>query len=205
MRRVLPVPAVRLATPSSTPFDASRRRALRALGGGALALGLLQAGAGQAFAAAPAATGTRRLVLHNLHTTETLRVDYCVDGRYCSDGLARIDRVLRDHRSGDVHPIDRGVLDFLHDVAERAGRDAEFEVISGYRSSASNAKLHSRSGGVARRSLHMEGRAIDVRLVGYDLAKLRDHALAMERGGVGYYRASRFVHLDTGRVRTWAG
>jgi uncharacterized protein YcbK (DUF882 family) len=78
-------------------------------------------------------------------------------------------------------------------------------VISGYRSPASNAKLRARSGGVARRSLHMDGRAIDVRLVGHDLAKLRDAALAMERGGVGFYRASQFVHLDTGRVRTWAG
>jgi uncharacterized protein YcbK (DUF882 family) len=131
--------------------------------------------------------------------------DFCRDGRWCADGLARIDHVLRDHRSGDVHPIDRDLLDFMHGVAERSGREPEFEVISGYRSPASNALLHARSGGVARRSLHMEGRAIDVRLVGYDLAKLRDHALAMERGGVGYYRASQFLHLDTGRVRTWAG
>lgn len=205
MRRVPPAPAVRLAAPPSAPFDPSRRRALRVLGGGALALGLMHAGAGPAFAAAPSPAGTRRLVLHNTHTNETVRVDYCIDGRYCADGLARIDRVLRDHRSGDVHPIDRGLLDLLHEVAGRAGRDAEYEVISGYRSPASNAMLHARSGGVARRSLHMDGRAIDVRLVGYDLAKLRDHALAVERGGVGYYRASQFVHLDTGRVRTWAG
>lgn len=205
MRRILDAPAAWLAAPPSAPFDPSRRRALRSLGAGAVALGLMHAGAGNAFAAAAAPSGTRRLVLLNTHTNETVRVDYCVDGRYCTDGLAQIDRVLRDHRSGDVHPIDRNLLDFLHDVAERCGRDAEFEVISGYRSPASNAMLHARSGGVARRSLHMDGRAIDVRLVGYDLAKLRDHALAMERGGVGYYRASQFVHLDTGRVRTWAG
>ncbi len=205
MRRVFPAPAAWLAAPPSVPFDPSRRRTLHALGGGALALGLLQAGAGTALAAAPAPTGARRLVFHNLHTHETVRVDYCVDGRYCADGLARIDHVLRDHRSGDVHVIDRNLLDLLHDVAGRAGRDAEYEVISGYRSPASNAMLHARSGGVARRSLHMDGRAIDVRLVGYDLAKLRDQALALERGGVGYYRASQFVHLDTGRVRTWAG
>jgi uncharacterized protein YcbK (DUF882 family) len=205
MRRAPTAPAVRLAAFPSAPFDPSRRRALRLLGCGATAVGLMHAGAGHALASAPAATGTRRLVFHNTHTSETVRADFCIDGRYCSEGLARIDHVLRDHRSGDVHPIDRNLLDLLHDVATRAGRDAEFEVISGYRSPASNAMLHARSGGVARRSLHMDGRAIDVRLVGYDLAKLRDQALAMERGGVGYYRASQFVHLDTGRVRTWAG
>jgi uncharacterized protein YcbK (DUF882 family) len=205
MRRVPSALAAWLAAPPSAPFDASRRRALRALGGGTIALGLLHAGTGPAFAAAAPPPGTRRLVLHNTHTNETVRAAFCVDGRYCADGLARIDRVLRDHRSGDVHPIDRNLLEFLHEVAERTGREPEFEVISGYRSPASNAMLRARSGGVARRSLHMDGRAIDVRLVGYDLAHLRDAALAMERGGVGYYRASRFVHLDTGRVRTWAG
>lgn len=200
--RTAPVP--HLAPPASATFDPGRRRALRALGGGALALGLLQLGARPAHAAA-ADTGTRTLALHNMHTNETVRVAYCVGGRRCPDALARIDRVLRDHRSGDVHPIDRSLLDTLHDLAVRCDRDAEFEVISGYRSPASNAMLQARSNGVARRSLHMDGRAIDVRLVGYDLARLRDQAQAIERGGVGYYRASQFVHLDTGRVRQWAG
>jgi uncharacterized protein YcbK (DUF882 family) len=117
MRSFITAPAAWLAAPPSSSFDPSRRRALRTLGGGALALGLLQAGAGRAFAAAAPLNGTRRLVLHNTHTNETARVDYCVDGRHCADGLARIDHVLRDHRTGDVHPIDRDLLDLLHDVA----------------------------------------------------------------------------------------
>ncbi len=184
-------------------FDADRRRALRALGVGALAAGGLAVMPRRAWAQAPA--GARTLTFHNTHTLETLRVEYCRDGAYCSDALARIDHVLRDHRTGDVHPMDPGLLDLLHDVASRCDRDAEFEVISGYRSPATNAKLHERSSGVASRSLHMAGKAIDVRLVGFDLTSLRDRALDLSRGGVGYYRASQFVHLDTGRVRTWTG
>jgi uncharacterized protein YcbK (DUF882 family) len=101
--------------------------------------------------------------------------------------------------------MDPALLDLLHDVAMRAGRDPEFEVISGYRSPATNAQLHERSGGVASHSLHMEGRAIDIRLVGYDVARTRDVGLALARGGVGYYRSSAFVHLDTGRLRAWSG
>jgi uncharacterized protein YcbK (DUF882 family) len=184
-------------------FDADRRRALRALGLGALAAGGLVALPRRVLAQAP--PESRQLVLHNTHTLETLRVEYCRDGAYCSDALARIDHVLRDHRTGDVHPMDPDLLDLLHDVASHCGRDAEFEVISGYRSPATNAKLHERSNGVASRSLHMDGKAIDVRLVGCDLESLRDRALNLSRGGVGYYRASQFVHLDTGRVRTWTG
>lgn len=184
-------------------FDAARRRALRALATGALAAGGLAALSSRARAQVPGEA--RRLVFHNTHTAETLRVVYCRDGAYCGDALSSIEHVLRDHRTGDVHPIDPNLLDLLHDVATTCERDAEFEVISGYRSPATNAKLHERSNGVAQRSLHMDGRAIDVRLVGCDLARLRDHALGMQRGGVGYYRSSQFVHLDTGRVRTWTG
>lgn len=173
---------------------------------GALALGLGAAGLRPAAAAAlDTPAGTRSLVLHNTHTAETVRAAYCRDGAWCTDGLAAIERALRDHRTGDHHPIDRGLLDFLHDVAERCDREPEFEVISGYRSPRTNAKLQSRSAGVAKKSLHMEGRAIDVRLVGHDLGALRDTALGLQRGGVGYYAGSRFVHLDTGRVRAWSG
>jgi len=104
-----------------------------------------------------------------------------------------------------VHAIDPRLLDVLHDVASRLGRDAEFEVISGYRSPESNAAMHARSGGVAAHSLHMEGRAIDVRLVGCDVPRLRDAGLGLGRGGVGFYPSLQFVHLDTGRIRTWQG
>jgi uncharacterized protein YcbK (DUF882 family) len=196
------------ATERDPPLNASRRQALRLLAGGTFAAAVFAATprAAHAEAAAPSApAGKRLLTFHNTHTGESLSVEYCREGRYCAEGLARVNHVLRDHRNGAVHPIDPQLLDILHDVAERSDREAEFEVISGYRSPASNALLHARSSGVARRSLHMDGRAIDVRLVGYDLARLRDRALDLRRGGVGYYRASRFVHLDTGRVRTWAG
>lgn len=180
----------------------SRRTALRSLAlGGAGAFAWLAAAPRARAEAAP----TRRIVLHNTHTLESLSVDYCQDGNYCGPALAAVNHVLRDHRNGAVHPIDPALLDVLHAAAGRCGRDAEFEVISGYRSPESNAAMHARSHGVAARSLHMEGRAIDVRLVGGDLARLRDAGLALGQGGVGYYRGPQFVHLDTGRVRTWVG
>ena len=184
------------------PRPLSRRAALRSLAlGGAGALAWLAAAPGARAEAAP----TRRLVFHNTHPLESLSVDYCQDGSYCGPALAAVNHVLRDHRNGEVHPIDPALLDVLHAAASRCGRDAEFEVISGYRSPESNAAMHARSSGVAARSLHMEGRAIDVRLVGCDLARLRDAGLALGQGGVGYYRGPQFVHLDTGRVRTWVG
>jgi uncharacterized protein YcbK (DUF882 family) len=180
----------------------TRRVALRALAfGGAGALALLAA----PLAARAAGADTRRIVLHNTHTLESLTVDYCADGGYCGPALAAVNHVLRDHRNGAVHPIDPQLLDVLHAAAGRCERDAEFEVISGYRSPESNAAMHAHSPGVAAKSLHMEGRAIDVRLVGCDLAQLRDAGLALGRGGVGFYRGPQFVHLDTGRVRTWVG
>ena len=151
------------------------------------------------------APASRSLTLHNTHTLETLSIDYCARGTYVSSALESINHALRDHRTGDVHPIDPALLDLLHAVAMRADRDPEFEVISGYRSPHTNAVLHERSSGVASHSLHMEGRAIDIRLVGVDIARTRDIGLELGRGGVGYYRASSFVHLDTGRQRTWSG
>lgn len=180
----------------------TRRAALRSLAlGGAGALALLAA----PHPALAEVTPTRRIVLHNTHTQESLAVDYCRDGSYCGPALAAVNQVLRDHRNGAVHSIDPALLDLLHAVAGRCDRDAEFEVISGYRSPESNAAMHARSPGVAAKSLHMEGRAIDVRLVGCDLTRLRDAGLALGQGGVGYYHGPQFVHLDTGRVRTWVG
>ena len=180
----------------------SRRAALKALGlGGAGALACLTT----PRAARAEASAGRQLVLHNTHTLESLSVSCCAGGGYDAAALADVNRVLRDHRNGAVHPIDPALLELLHAVAGHCERDAEFEVISGYRSPESNAAMHARSRGVAAHSLHMEGRAIDVRLVGCDLARLRDAGLALAVGGVGYYRGPQFVHLDTGRVRTWVG
>ena len=145
----------------------------------------------------------RTLGFHNLHTGESVTRPYRVGDRYISSSLAEIDRVLRDFRTGEVKPIDPALLDFLHDLRHVMGSDQPFHVISGYRSPKTNAKLASKSGGVAKKSLHMRGMAIDVRLPHQDLTKVRQAAIALELGGVGYYPGSDFVHLDTGRVRFW--
>jgi uncharacterized protein YcbK (DUF882 family) len=183
------------------PFCVARRRFLRGVLIGvpaAVALG----GPGKAFAAA---VEIRSIELTNTHTGEQVAVGYFRAGTYREDSLAALNHLLRDHRSGDVAQIDRRLFDLLHDVAVLAGREPRFEVISGYRSPVTNAMLNARSNGVAKHSLHMEGRAVDVRLAGYRTDRLRDLALALKTGGVGFYRKSDFVHVDTGRVRTWAG
>ena len=145
----------------------------------------------------------RHLPFHHTHTDERLQLAY-YDGRaYIPLALQRINWLLRDFRTGEVAPIDPQLLDQLHAVASLTGSKAPFEIISGYRSPATNVALRQRGGGVATHSLHLEGRAIDVRLADVGLADLRDAALSLAKGGVGYYRESRFVHLDTGRVRRW--
>jgi uncharacterized protein YcbK (DUF882 family) len=161
--------------------------------------------AGRRAEAGPGAEVVRRLTLKNLHTPEVLDVVYRRGDRYVPEALAQVDVLLRDYRTGDRHPIDPHLLDILYEVAQGVGVDPVFSVISGYRSPQTNAMLHERSAGVASHSLHMEGRAIDVRLTHVDCAALASKALEMKRGGVGYYRQSDFVHLDNGRIRTWRG
>jgi uncharacterized protein YcbK (DUF882 family) len=151
------------------------------------------------------AIAPRRIGLLNLHTGERLETDYFRDGAYLPDSIAAINVLLRDFRTGDQHAIDPGLMDYLVQVARATGKDPVFSVISGYRSPLTNARLHELSSGVAAHSLHMEGRAIDVRMTGIDCADLAAQALGLQCGGVGYYRASDFVHLDTGRFRTWKG
>ena len=147
----------------------------------------------------------RQIGLLNLHTDERLEIEYYRDGAYRPDAIAAIEVLLRDFRTGDKHAIDPGLMDYLVQVARTLGAEPSFSVISGYRSPLTNARLHERSAGVAAHSLHMEGRAIDVRMTGIDCADLAARALDLQHGGVGYYRASDFVHLDTGRFRTWKG
>ena len=147
----------------------------------------------------------RRLKLHNIHTGEKLAADYCVAGRYEPQALSAINKILRDFRTGEVYDIDPKLLDLLSDMTGRMESDAAFEVISGYRSPKTNGMLHDKSNGVATRSLHMKGLAIDVRLPGSKLANLHQCALTMARGGVGYYPTSNFIHVDVGRVRRWGG
>lgn len=141
----------------------------------------------------------------NTHTGELLDAHYFADGDYRQDELGRLDWLLRDYRTGAVLPMDTRLFDLLHELAQAAGREPRYEIISGYRSPATNAMLAATTDGVSSQSLHMEGRAIDVRLVGVPALALRDLALARQAGGVGYYPASDFVHLDTGRVRSWSG
>jgi uncharacterized protein YcbK (DUF882 family) len=159
-----------------------------------------------AFAPLPALARTRsarQLSFYHTHTSEKLDVVYAEGGAYIPGALAEINYLLRDFRSGDVHAIDPRLLDILHDVRDLTASSGHFEVISGFRSPATNQQLRHNSSGVARNSLHLKGQAIDVRLTGAATRNLRRAAIAMRKGGVGYYPGSDFVHLDTGRVRTW--
>lgn len=150
-----------------------------------------------------AATGERKLKMRNLHTGENIKATYWADGKYISETMRDVAYLLRDHRTGDKHRIDAGLMDILYDLQLRIGNKKEFHVISGYRSPKTNRMLSLRSHGVAKRSLHMRGRAIDIRLPGTDLANLRKAALSMRAGGVGYYPQANFLHVDTGRFRAW--
>ena len=160
-----------------------------------------------AFATTPAAparaASARLLSFVNTHTGDTFADAYWENGNYVPDAMAAINHVMRDHRSGETHAIDPRLLDQLSRLRGVVGTSQPYQIISGYRSPATNAMLHDNSSGVASHSLHMEGRAIDIRVGGVDLARLRDAALGMQAGGVGYYQASDFVHVDTGRVRRW--
>lgn len=147
---------------------------------------------------------SRGLALAHTHTHERVELIYAVGDRYVPAALASLNRFLRDHYTGEVGLMDPQMFDLLHRVRQALGSEGPFEVISGYRCPATNASLRqTRGGGVAQHSLHMEGRAIDVRLPGVALADLRDAALQLRAGGVGYYPREQFVHIDTGRVRSW--
>ncbi len=175
----------------------SRRGFLKAMG--------IAVPAALALRSRPATAATERvLAFHNTHTAEKLEVAYWRDGGYDEAALRAVNHVLRDFRTGDVHPIEPGLLDILHTVQTTLRRELPFHIISGYRAPATNAQLRAKShGGVAQYSLHMDGRAIDVRLPGVRTATLREVAAKLALGGVGYYPGDDFVHLDTGRPRTW--
>jgi uncharacterized protein YcbK (DUF882 family) len=157
-----------------------------------------------ATAAAPDAAA-RRIVLTNLHTGERLDIEYFRDGSYSPEALDALEVLLRDFRNQRRHAVDPKLMDYLVDVAAQIGVAPAFSVISGYRSPETNERLHEHSAGVSQHSLHMQGRAIDVRVSGVDCQELAARAESLQRGGVGYYRASNFVHLDTGAFRTWRG
>jgi uncharacterized protein YcbK (DUF882 family) len=148
---------------------------------------------------------TRWIELHNLHTNESINVVFADDRGFIDDGLRKLEYFLRDFRQKETHRIDSQLYVLLTDLADKARCSPRFEVISGYRSPDTNEKLHSAGHHVAQHSLHMEGRAMDVRLRGCSIKKLRDLAVAAGRGGVGYYPKDEFVHIDTGPIRTWEG
>ena len=152
--------------------------------------------------AAQSAPGERTLRLYNTHTGESLRTVFWAQGQFIPDALQDINKVLRDHRNNQVASMDPQLLLLLNQVSGKFG-DAQLHIISGYRSPESNAKLHANSNGVAKHSMHMEGKAIDIRMPGKDLAQVHKAAMALRSGGVGYYPDSQFVHMDTGRVRYW--
>ncbi len=147
----------------------------------------------------------KALSFYNTHTGETLRTTFWAEGVYVPEGISEINHILRDHRSGTVAEMDVELFDLLYSIRTRLDSREPFQIISGYRSPASNAKLRggSASSGVAKKSLHMEGKAIDINLPGRNLADVRKVAMSLGQGGVGYYPKSNFVHVDVGRVRYW--
>lgn len=149
--------------------------------------------------------GARRLAFDNLHTGEKLDVAYWENGTYLPDALQAVNHVLRDHYNNEVHVIEPKLLDLLTALSRKMEATPNFEVISGYRSPATNAMLHAESSEVAVSSLHMLGEAIDIRMSDRNLAYLHSAALELADGGVGYYPMSDFVHVDVGRVRHWGG
>ena len=145
----------------------------------------------------------RRVQFVHTHTGETLAAEYFDGSGYNETCLSAVDHLLRDFRTGESHRIDPQLLDTLYDLQALADRESTFEVISGYRSPATNAMLHRNSSGVAEHSQHLLGKAIDVRLTGFSTRQLGEHARSLARGGVGFYASSDFVHVDTGPVRYW--
>jgi|TARA_R100000501_G_scaffold18412_1_gene38626 uncharacterized protein YcbK (DUF882 family) len=171
----------------------------KALAGGAAVLSFPHIARADVLAASE-----KRLSFFNTHTSEKTRSLFWADGQPIAEGLKEIDHILRDWRTGDVEVMDRDLLDLLHGLTAKVGRaEEELHIISGYRSPKTNNMLRSQSSGVAKKSLHQQGKAIDIRLPGTELPKLRNAAMAMKAGGVGYYESSQFIHVDTGRVRYW--
>lgn len=178
-------------------LEISRRKLL--LGSGLL----LTAGLLPQQAQASRSTGSRELLIHNINTGEKVRANYWENGRYLPDGLAELNHVLRDYRRNEVFSMDRKLFDQLYLLQHKLGRKGQIELISGYRAPETNRQKRRRSKGVAKNSYHTLGQAVDVRMPGVALTHLRQAALQLGVGGVGYYPRDNFVHLDTGPVRRW--
>ncbi len=154
-------------------------------------------------AAVPRETFRKTLTFYHTHTGETLQADYWLNGQYQPEALKKIDHFLRDHRNGKSKPINTGLLDTLHHIHTMITSDKPFHVISGYRSPETNSYLRHQKKGVAKKSFHLKGEAVDIRVPGVPLKKLRRIAMELKMGGVGYYPGPDFVHVDVGPVRCW--
>jgi uncharacterized protein YcbK (DUF882 family) len=152
---------------------------------------------------APASSPEKSLALYNTHTGEGVNAVYWVEGEYLPEALAAVDHVLRDHRTDEIKPIDPQLLDLLYAIREELGCHQAFHIISGYRSPTTNAYLRAVRRGVAEHSLHMDGKAVDLRLPGWGAFSVRSVAKDLRVGGVGYYPRSEFVHVDVGPIRYW--
>lgn len=189
-----------------TGVQTGRRGVLRGLGG-------LFLGAGAAIAAptiltnpadaAPVSAPRRQLSFVSLHTSEKLKITYFSNGTYDRSALKDVNHMLRDWRTGEVGSMDPKLLDLLFQLRQRLRTEEPFQVISGYRCPKTNAMLAAKSEGVATKSLHMEGKAIDITMAGRKLSRIRQEALNLRLGGVGIYSKTGFVHVDTGHVRQW--
>ena len=185
------------------------RRSFLGIGAAAAAATLIpgRALAAAARPSAPAPKAPERVLsFFHTHTGERLKTAYCCGGEYQPEALRSVNHILRDFRANEIKPIDPKLLDLLHELSGTLETDQPFHIISGYRSPNTNTMLRDRGGahtGVASRSLHMVGQAIDIRVPGVTLDHLRGAARALKIGGVGYYPDSNFVHVDVGRVRYW--
>lgn len=182
-------------------FSPSRRKFLH-YSAGVASLGI---GAAHASTFSVSDAQARSLSFKHTHTNENVSLVYARNDEYLPQALTRLNHFLRDHYTGDVGNIDPTLFDVLHRITEELSIGGQpFHVISGYRCPATNNRLRANGGGgVAKRSLHMQGKAIDIRLPGVPLAHLRDAAMSLKAGGVGYYSRDQFVHIDTGKVRHW--
>jgi uncharacterized protein YcbK (DUF882 family) len=180
--------------------NASRRRFLKNLACSSL---LAMGSPKIAQAAFSIFTPHKTLSLQHHHTGENLTLTYYEQGRYIPGALQEISHFMRDYHTDTVHSFDKALLDQLHDVKLLLGVNKPFHILSAYRSPGTNADLRRHSQGVAKHSLHMEGRAVDIRMEGVNAKTIRNVALTLQRGGVGFYPNSNFVHLDTGELRTW--
>jgi uncharacterized protein YcbK (DUF882 family) len=185
---------------SEATASPERRRFLHRAGAVCATVGVMAACPVRASASI---ASVRRLRFVHTHTGESLTAEYFNGSDYSESSLTSVDHLLRDFRTGESHRIDPRLLDILFDLQNLADRDSAFEVISGYRSPATNAMLHRLSSGVAEHSQHVLGKAVDIRLTGYPTRRLGEYARLLARGGVGYYASSDFIHVDTGSVRFW--